>query len=99
MKSVIAENLNNLLKIRNLTQKELAKMLKIKLPVLNRWINGKAIPTTKSLDKLSSVLKVPVSYFYTGTTTETDSKQDTLKDKEIELLKKEIDLLKKEIKM
>lgn len=37
MEEVIAKNLIKLLKLNNLTQKQLADKLKIKLQVVNRW--------------------------------------------------------------
>jgi len=64
MEEVIAKNLIKLLKLNNLTQKQLADKLDIKLQVVNRWVKGKALPTTKSLDKLASVFNVPLSALF-----------------------------------
>ena len=103
MENIIAVNLRNLLKIKNLTQKELAEKIETKLPVLNRWMNGKSVPSKKSMDKLSEVLDVPVSYFYTEKAENKNSSVtqaiETIKDKEIELLKRENEIFKKEIEL
>lgn len=112
MEDVIAKNLIKLLKLNNLTQKQLADKLKIKLQVVNRWVNGKALPTTKSLDKLASVFNVPVSYFYNeinnsvinnGNNNNIQNgninKELELLNRELEVQKKEIELLKEQIKI
>lgn len=108
MEEVIAKNLIKLLKLNNLTQKQLAEKLDIKLQVVNRWVNGKALPTTKSLDKLASVFGVPVSYFYNDINNSgiinngnnnNNSIQNSTINKEIELLNRELEVQKKEIEL
>lgn len=113
MEEVIAKNLIKLLKLNNLTQKQLADKLDVKLQVVNRWVNGKALPTTKSLDKLASVFNVPVSYFYNEINnsgiinngnnntiqTNTINKELELLNRELEVQKKEIELLKEQLKV
>lgn len=64
MEKLIAKNLIKLLKLNNLTQKQLADKIKVKQQIVNRWVNNKALPTTKNLDKLAEFFSVPVSYFY-----------------------------------
>ena len=81
--------------------------------MVNRWVNGKALPTTKSLDKLASVFNVRVSYFYNEINnsgiinngnnntiqTNTINKELELLNRELEVQKKEIELLKEQIKI
>ena len=106
MEEVIAKNLIKLLKLNNLTQKQLAEKLDIKLQVVNRWVKGKASPTTKSLDKLASVFGVPVSYFYNEINNSgiinngnNNSIQTNITNKEIELLNKEVEILNRQIEI
>jgi len=105
MEELIAKNLIKLLKLNNLTQKQLADKLKVKLQVVNRWVNGKALPTTKSLDKLASVFNVPVSYFYNEINNSVinngnnNNIQNGNINREIELLNKEMEVLNRQIEV
>lgn len=105
MEEVIAKNLIKLLKLNNLTQKQLAEKLNIKLQVVNRWVKGKALPTTKSLDKLSSVFNIPVSYFYNEINNSVinngnnNNIQNGNINREIELLNKEMEVLNRQIEI
>lgn len=54
----------DLLKEKNMTQKELCKVLDIQESVVSRWMRGKAEPMTKSIGKIAKFFDVPVGYFY-----------------------------------
>ena len=58
----------DLLKEKNLTQKDFCKALNIQESVVSRWITGKAEPTTKSIGKIANFFDVPVGYFYDKST-------------------------------
>lgn len=99
MEKTFSENLLNLLRERNLSQKELTVGLKTKESVVSHWITGKTEPSTKSVGKLAKYFNVPVSYFYTGEISENKSEKDLIDQlkREIEILKKEIALRDREI--
>lgn len=63
MQSNFTIKLLTLLKEKKLSQKDLARLLKAKEPLVSRWITGKAKPTNKSRIALCRVLGVPFNYF------------------------------------
>jgi len=72
--------IRELRKKRNLTQKELAKHLKVADSTLSYWEMGKYEPDSKALMKLSEFFQVPIDYILGGDFTKWDfSKDSTLK--------------------
>jgi len=63
MQKSFSLKLLTLLTERKLSQKELARMLKAKEPLVSRWVTGKAIPTKKSILSICNVLNIPLDYF------------------------------------
>ncbi len=63
MKKDFIEILLDLLKEKDLSQRDLANGLKIGEGVVSRWLSGKAEPTNKSIGKLAKFFNVPVTYF------------------------------------
>lgn len=64
MKNQFTEKFKNLLITKNVSQKEFADKMKVNIVVVNRWYNGKAMPTTKSISKICRFFGVSPSYFY-----------------------------------
>lgn len=44
--------------MRELTQKEIAKMMGVKQPQVSNWLSGKRIPNAENLIKLSTILEL-----------------------------------------
>lgn len=58
----IADKIDSILKERNLSQKEFAKMMGKSEPEVCRWLNGRHNFTIKTIAKISTVLKEPIIY-------------------------------------
>ena len=57
--------MNNIRKARiaaDYTQKQVAQNIKVSEPTVSDWENGKKLPSTKNLAKLSELLNVPSDY-------------------------------------
>ena len=54
-------NIKNLLKIKNITQGELAKLTKKDRVTINRWVNSTRTPSIEDAIILSNVLHVTIS--------------------------------------
>ena len=61
---ILGENIKKLRKTRGLTQNELAELICIEVKSLSLIETGKGFVSAKTLEKLSSVLKVPVSELF-----------------------------------
>lgn len=104
-----------ILSVKNISETELADMIKQKKQNVSRWCSGKYKPSIKNINKIAKALNISVEDLLDdnknfsdiqininskGSVTQTISKEkQDLKDKEIELLKKEIELLKKELEL
>lgn len=111
MQSNFTIKLLTLLKEKKLSQKDLARMLKAKEPLVSRWITGKAKPTNKSILAICRVLGLPFNYFddnskfysninnsnigNNNTITNNDARIELLEEK-VKRLELEIELLKRE---
>lgn len=71
-----ASNLRRQRKIRDMTQKELAKQLSISYQTLLAWEKGTTFPNVEQFKKLSSVLGLSYDELYFGENIIDDSKQD-----------------------
>ena len=56
----IAKRINNLMRDRNITQAELARMMGKDPAEVNRWLSGMHTFTTKTLAKLQDVFGQPI---------------------------------------
>ncbi len=58
------DKLKKILKEKDMSQSDLAKMLNIKHPVISRWIKGRSNnPKMETIEKLAEGLNIPVNYF------------------------------------
>ncbi len=55
---ILGENIRKARKIRNLTQSELAELLEMEVKSLSLIETGKGFVSAKTLDKLSTILKI-----------------------------------------
>ncbi len=83
----------------HITQKELAKKLKIKAAAVSKFLDEKSNMRASTINKISKALGVPVNYFFASSDTNIigDNNFSTVGNIEIEMLKKEISLLKKDM--
>ena len=61
--SNVIRNINNALKYRNMTKKELAKKLKVAPSTITMWLNGKNKMSLEDFLKIASILQLPLTYF------------------------------------
>lgn len=87
---MIGEKIKILRKKHQLTQKELAGMLKVKQPSLNRWENGIKVPSIKTLKKLTKIFDVSLD---TLAFSKEDMKAAKINDKPLFAKMQEIELL------
>lgn len=64
IKSVVTENLISLRKKNKFTQIELAKLINFSDKAISRWENGDVVPDIETLEKLSKIYQVPITYFF-----------------------------------
>ena len=96
-----------LLKEKKLSQKDLARLLKAKEPLVSRWITGKAKPTNKSILAICKVLGLPFNYFddnsrfYSNINNSNIGNNNTItnNDARIELLEEKVKRLELEIEL
>ena len=62
IKKVVSKNLINLRKQKGLTQIELAKQICYSNKAISRWENGEVLPDIETLQTLSQVYNVPITY-------------------------------------
>lgn len=65
LKEVIAENLTNLRKGKNLTQAELAEKLNYSDKAISKWERGESIPDITVLKNIADLFEVTVDYLIT----------------------------------
>lgn len=94
------------LKEKNLTQKELSKLIDIQEAVISRWVKGKTVPANRSLTKLIKKLNLPLDYFedtnnfYHNINNSNIGNNNTINDNaRIELLEEKIKRLELEIEL
>lgn len=95
------------LKEKNLTQKELSKLIDIQEAVISRWVKGKTVPANRSLTKLIKKLNLPLDYFedtnnfYHNINNSNIGNNNTIanNDARIELLEEKIKRLELEIEL
>ena len=109
-KQNISEKIKIYMLKNNLTQRELAKKLKISASAVSQILSGKASLRTDTITKISKSLGVPNNYFFENTgnisgnnspITINSSSENTrlaLMEKEIEILKKEVEIIKLKLK-
>lgn len=64
IKEIVRENLIKFRKERKLTQMELATKIKYSDKAVSRWENGDVTPDIETLNMLSEVYNIPISYFF-----------------------------------
>lgn len=62
IRDIVSENIITLRKQKQLTQIDLAKKINYSDKAVSRWENGEVIPDVETLQKISQVFGVPVSY-------------------------------------
>ena len=67
---MLGERIKDLLKIRNINQKELAYMADISEVTMSRYISGTRYPKSDIIKKIANALDVPVSYLIDDDTNE-----------------------------
>lgn len=71
---MVQYRIKELLKERNMTQKELAQKIGVSTVSLNRYMTGKGNPSVSSLEKIAEALDVEISELFVHRKTgETDS--------------------------
>lgn len=95
MQKDFALKLLTLLKEKKLSQKEFARLLNAKEPLISRWITGKAKPNDKSLIAICDALKLSYDYFKDDTD---DISMDNSKHR-LELLEEKVRRLELEIEL
>ena len=58
MKKTFTDNLNRLLRIRSITQAELATYMEVSNTTINNWVKGYKVPRMDKVDKLCSFFKI-----------------------------------------
>ena len=58
MKKTFTDNLNRLLRIRSITQAELATYMEVSNTTVNNWVKGYKVPRMDKVDKLCSFFKI-----------------------------------------
>ncbi|MDR3244493.1 MAG: helix-turn-helix transcriptional regulator [Elusimicrobiota bacterium] len=81
------------------SQADLAKKLSVSRVIVNRWMQGDALPSTKNTKRIAEAVKKPLSYFLDDIQVVSETGNSRVSNKELELLKKEIELQKKEIEL
>lgn len=56
--------LRQILKDKGLTQIELAQRLGVSKISVNSWVTGRSYPTIDTLDRISTMLDVPITHFF-----------------------------------
>ncbi|MEG1582150.1 MAG: helix-turn-helix transcriptional regulator [Clostridia bacterium] len=64
IKEIIKENLVFIRKTRKITQIELAEKINYSDKAISRWENGEVTPDVETLNKLSEIYNVPLTYFF-----------------------------------
>ena len=64
MKEIFSRNFSRLVEASGLSQREIARMLKVTEPTFYRWKNGENVPDFKTIDELAKILNVKASEFY-----------------------------------
>lgn len=105
-KNCFSTKLLLVLKEKNLTQKELSKMLDIQEAVISRWVKGKTIPANRSIAKVVKILGLPIDYFddnnniYNNISNSNIGNNNTINDNaRLELLEEKIKRLELEIEL
>lgn len=65
LNTLIISKLNNVLKQKNITQKDLGNGIGVSKTTINNWINDRSKIDAVSLKRISEFLKVPITYFFT----------------------------------
>ncbi len=84
-KTFFCKQFKKILKGKDITQQELAKKLGIAQSMISQWLTGASNPNLNTLKKLSSVLDVPLSYFFENLNEK--NLEEKLKEKDFEILK------------
>lgn len=58
MKKTFTDNLNRLLRVRGITQAELATYMEVSNTTVNNWVKGYKVPRMDKVDKLCSFFKI-----------------------------------------
>ena len=58
MKKTFTDNLNRLLRVRGITQAELATYMEVSNTMVNNWVKGYKVPRMDKVDKLCSFFKI-----------------------------------------
>ena len=58
MKKTFTDNLNRLLRVRGITQAELAAYMEVSNTTVNNWVKGYKVPRMDKVDKLCSFFKI-----------------------------------------
>ena len=62
IREIVAGNLIALRKENKLTQLELAKMINFSDKAISRWEKGEVLPDVETLERISKVYRVPLTY-------------------------------------
>ncbi|WP_315452386.1 helix-turn-helix transcriptional regulator [uncultured Selenomonas sp.] len=64
MKKTFTDNLNRLLRVRGITQAELATYMEVSNTTVNNWVKGYKVPRMDKVDKLCSFFKIKRSELF-----------------------------------
>lgn len=109
-KQDISEKIKMYMLKNNLSQKQLAKKLRISTSAVSQFLSGKTSLRTDTISKISKSLGVPSKYFFensgniasdNSSITINHPSENTrlaLMEKDLELLKKEVEIIKLKLK-
>lgn len=96
--SEISSIINRAMKEKGVTQKELAELLGVSQPSVNKWISGKGFPTADKFVEIVKYLDIVSEFFpgYRKINREEDSEVDLMR-RELAALRKDMGIVKKEL--
>ena len=100
-KQEISEKIKIFMLKKGLTQRDLAKKLKVSPQTISQFLRGKNALRTDTIEKLAGALGVPNNYFFANSNNNTigNNNSSSVQNMEIELMKKDIIILKKEVEI
>ena len=69
------DTISRLRKEKGLTQSQLGKLLNVSYQAISKWENDLAEPSLQSIEEMSKIFDVPVSYFFNESDDEIETSQ------------------------